>query len=114
MDLLCAQLDDIVALEWRSSGEQRHQQTAKRVEVASGIGRSTEELLGGQVGGGPDDPDCRGDDGSGRRFDESSDPEIEHLDDIGVREDDIGGFDVPVHDARGVCCLQSRSDLVPY
>ena len=81
------------------AGQQFVEDHAEREQIGAAIGGSIVQLLGRHVAGRPDD-------GAGRRVDATRHPEIDDFDRVAsrvLRQQDVLGFDIAVHEAAVVC-----------
>lgn len=108
VDMLVGHVDRRLALEGLAAREQLEEDQARGVDVAAGVRGAVLDLLGRQVGDGPQDGAAR----RGRRLrgQRAGEPEVGHLDLTVLADDDVLRLDVPVHDAGPVGQAQRLGD----
>ena len=84
----------------RRAGQQLEQQDAGGVDVGAGVGAAVLDLLRGEVGDGADEHAGRRGDRAG--LDGAREAEVGDLDPAVVRQQDVLGLDVAVHEPGGV------------
>ncbi len=93
-----------------SSGEALEQHAGQRVNVGTRPG-SAVEAFRGHVGESADRPGLAGERGLTVGM---CDPEVDQIGMAAGVQHDVGRFDVPVHQSRIVCGVESRSDLADH
>ncbi len=97
------------ALKGPLESEQLEGQDAEREEIGAGVVGAAADLLGSEVGGGPE-----GDAGLGQRLlvlGELGDAEVHDLGGVVFEDPDVRRLDVAMHDAARVRVLESAGDL---